>query len=205
MWLRICQRANTSESYIFYFGIFICCGPFKHGIKYPNQHPIKEWTTRERSQVHGRETQSVPASWKVGPTIYGIKTHTWHPIRSSRFPVRLRHLVLALLDASATAKVISRRWNDDDDDFWMTISATTQKVNPIRATLLTVASDGSGDKPDDPCTHRLCGSYLTCTRWESSGRRFESASCRRILTPPNSGLWLGNQRPWYVQPCLCDG
>ena len=24
---HICQRVNTGESYIFYFGIFICCGP----------------------------------------------------------------------------------------------------------------------------------------------------------------------------------
>ena len=24
------------------------------------------------------------------------------------------------------------------------------------------------------------------------------------LTPPASGLLLGNQRPWYVEPCLCD-
>ena len=24
------------------------------------------------------------------------------------------------------------------------------------------------------------------------------------LSPPPTALWLGNQRSWYVQPCLCD-
>ena len=27
---HICQRGNTRESYIFYFGIFICCGPLSY-------------------------------------------------------------------------------------------------------------------------------------------------------------------------------
>ena len=41
----MCQRVNTGESYIFYLGIFICCGPLVdddriNGMDIPNQQAI---------------------------------------------------------------------------------------------------------------------------------------------------------------------
>ena len=48
------------------------------------------------------------------------------------------------------------------------------------------------------------GSVVTLFDSESMCFRFESHSQNWTLRLSLSAPWLGNQRPWYVQLCLCD-
>ena len=72
-----------------------------------------------------------------------------------------------------------------------------EKIPPLRAPGIIVVRQTSWSG-----NHRgLVVGVFDCG---PTGRRFECATCQSTLTSLPSGPWLVNQRPWYVQQCLCD-